>query len=273
AATDWNAAIDDGEVELVVIGTRHDSHAEIAAAGLRAGKAVFVEKPLGLTQEEIDDVWAAGRENPRLAIGFNRPFAPLAQKLREQVDAATGPLHVHYRVSSPLPAGHWLNDPHEGGGRLLGEGCHMFDFTNWLCGTPERVLAAALPAPPGVGAPESTTVTIQYSGGSVATVMYSGVGAKSMPKERVEVLRGGGAWVLDDYVKLTGYGGGAPVEETGRQDKGHTALMTGVLAACRGEGPWRPGLEAAYLAQAVGLAALDSIATGEAAAVRLPPEG
>ena len=94
AATDWRVAVEDPELDLIVIGTRHDSHAEIAAAALRAGRAVFVEKPLGLTREEIDDVWAAGRENDRLAIGFNRPFAPLAERLRAEVDAADGPVHL-----------------------------------------------------------------------------------------------------------------------------------------------------------------------------------
>src|SRR3954465_8055907 len=83
-------AVEDADVDLVVIGTRHDSHAEIAAAALRAGKAVFVEKPLGLSREEIDDVWAAARENPRLAIGFNRPFAELSRRLEAEVRGATG---------------------------------------------------------------------------------------------------------------------------------------------------------------------------------------
>ena len=198
-ATDWRVAVEDPEIDLVVIGTRHDTHAEIAAAALRAGKAVFVEKPLGLTREEIDDVWAAGRDNDRLAIGFNRPFAPLARTLGEQVRAQPGPIHLVYRVNAPLPHDHWLNDPAQGGGRLLGEACHMFDFANWLCGTPVRVLAAALPAPPDVASVESASVTIEYADGSVATVHYSGVGAGSMPKERIEVLRGGASWVLEDF--------------------------------------------------------------------------
>src|SRR3954451_12025938 len=103
AATDWRVAVEDADVDLVVIGTRHDTHAEIAAAALRAGRAVFVEKPLGLTREEIDDVRAAGRDNDRLAIGFNRPFAPLSLKLRDEFDQASGPAHVIYRVNAPLP--------------------------------------------------------------------------------------------------------------------------------------------------------------------------
>lgn len=262
--TDWRTAIERDDVDLVLIGTRHDSHAEIAVAALRAGKAVFLEKPLGLSRAEIDGVWETGRENDRLAIGFNRPFAQLAQKLeRELKEVGSAPIHLVYRVSAPLAADHWLNDPAVGGGRLLGEACHMFDFANWLCGTPERVSAAALPATNGVGTVESSTVTVQYASGSVATVHYSAVGSSAMPKERIEVMRGGRSWVLDDFKALTSYTGSQPRTDTARSvDKGHAALMKRVLAACRGEAPFEPGLEAAYAAQSVALGALESIATG-----------
>jgi predicted dehydrogenase len=266
--TDWREAV---EAPVVVVGTRHDSHAEIAAAALRAGKAVFVEKPLGLTREQIDDVWAAGADNDRLAIGFNRPFAPLSQRLGDEVRDTQGPIQLVYRMSAPLAADHWLNDPLEGGGRLLGEACHLFDFANWLCGTPERVLAAAVPAPSGLEAPESASVTIQYADGSVATIHYSGLGPASMPKERVEVLRGGRSWALDDFRSLTSFGPNGTHEETGRGDKGHAELLHGVIAACRGEQPFEPGLGAAYMAQSVALAALESISSGQAADVQGPP--
>ena len=270
-ATDWRVAVEDPAIDLVLIGTRHDTHAEIAAAALRSGKAVFVEKPLGLTREQIDEVWAAGLENDRLAIGFNRPFAPLSRALREQVADVDGPLHVIYRVNSPLPHDHWLNDPVEGGGRLLGEGCHMLDFANWLCGAPALVLASALPAPGALHTPESTTVTVQFENGSVATVHYSGVGAPSLPKERIEVLGGGRAWVLDDFSSLTTYAAGSERTTSDRRaDKGHAALLDAVLAATRGERPFEPGLGAAYAAQSVGLAALESLATGGGVEVRLP---
>jgi predicted dehydrogenase/threonine dehydrogenase-like Zn-dependent dehydrogenase len=270
-ATDWRVAVEDPEVDLVLIGTRHDTHAEIAAAALRAGRAVFVEKPLGLTREQIDEVWEAGRENDRLAIGFNRPFAPLARALRTEVAEVQGPLHLVYRVSSPLPPDHWLNDPVEGGGRLLGEGCHMLDFANSLCGVPVRVQAAALPAPAGLRTPESTSVTVQYASGSVATVHYSGVGAASLPKERVEVLGGGRAWVLDDFTSLVSHGPrGERTKTERRPDKGHAALLASVLSAARGERAFEPGLGAAYAAQSVGLAALEALATGGAVEVMLP---
>lgn len=268
-ATDWRAAVEAEDIDLVLVGTRHDSHAEIAAAALRAGKAVFVEKPLGLTRDEIDDVWAAGGgANARLAIGFNRPFAPLLARLGRECRTAEGPIHLVYRVSSPLPADHWLNDPATGGGRILGEACHMYDVANWLCGTPRRVVAAALPSRNGVRTVESSTSTIEYEDGSVATVVYSGVGASSLPKERIEVLRGGRAWILDDFRTLTAHGREDERIEQAAGDKGHAELMARVLGAARGEASWEPGLGAAYAAQAVALATLESIATGESIEVR-----
>jgi predicted dehydrogenase/threonine dehydrogenase-like Zn-dependent dehydrogenase len=272
-ATDWRVAVDDPEVDLVVVGTRHDTHAEIAAAALRAGKAVFVEKPLGLTREEIDEVWTAAQANPRLSIGFNRRFAPLAERLAEEARGTESPLHLVYRVSSPLPHDHWLNDPAEGGGRLLGEACHMFDFANWLCGTPLRVLAAALPAPRALATPESTSVTIEYDSGSVATVHYSGVGAQSLPKERIEVLGGGRSWVLDDFKSLTIYANGSQDADRRKRDKGHSRLLSRALGAARGKAPFEPGIEAAYLAESVGLAALEALASGSAVEVLQRPAG
>jgi predicted dehydrogenase/threonine dehydrogenase-like Zn-dependent dehydrogenase len=270
--TDWREAVDARDVDLILVATRHDSHAEISAAALRAGKAVFVEKPLGLTREEIDDVWAAGQGNDRLAIGFNRPFAELARRLDDEARSLSGPRQLVYRISSPAATDHWLNDPHEGGGRLLGEACHMFDFANWLCGTPERVLAAAVPAPPGIGSPESASVTIQYADGSVATIHYSGLGPASMPKERIELLRGGRSWVLDDFRSLTSFGPEVTRTNGARGDKGHAELLRRVLAATRGDQPFEPGLGAAYMAQSVALAALESISSGRPVEVQPPPE-
>ena len=142
-----------------MIGTRHDSHAEIAAAALRAGKAVFVEKPLGLTREEIDDVWEAGRDNDRLAIGFNRPFAPLAAApaTRSSTRSRARPMLV-YRVNAPLARRPLAQRPaRRAAGGILGEACHMFDFANWLCGTPLRVHGGRAAGAADVASVESAT--------------------------------------------------------------------------------------------------------------------
>jgi predicted dehydrogenase/threonine dehydrogenase-like Zn-dependent dehydrogenase len=284
-STDWRRVVEHRDVDLVLIGTRHDSHAEIAAAALRAGKAVLVEKPLGLTREQIDEVWSAaeealaasgetgsvGGEDAPLAIGFNRPLAPLSRRLHEQLAEVDGPLQVVIRVNAPLPAEHWLNDPDQGGGRILGEGCHFFDYANWLCGLPLSVSAAATQQSSSVRTVQSASVTVRYENGSIASVHYSGLGAKALPKERIEVLAGGRAWVLEDFQRLVCFeDGGSRTIREGAGDKGHAALMQGVLAACRQEGPFCPGLRAAYTAQSVALASLDAIASNSTRAVVLP---
>jgi predicted dehydrogenase/threonine dehydrogenase-like Zn-dependent dehydrogenase len=273
AVTDWHLVIEHPNIDLVLIGTRHDSHAEIAAAALRAGKAVFLEKPLGLTREQIDDVWSAGDGDAApLAIGFNRPLAPLSQKLREQLARVEGPLQVVIRVNAPLPAEHWLNDPRQGGGRILGEGCHFFDYANWLCGTPLSVSGAAARAPTKAQTVQSASVTIAYESGSVASVHYSNLGPATMPKERIEVLGGSHAWVLDDFQSLTSFdAAGSRTLETGSGDKGHAALMARALGASRGENRFVPGLRAAYLAQSVALSANEAIASGTAVQVLVAP--
>ncbi|HEV2975266.1 MAG TPA: bi-domain-containing oxidoreductase [Solirubrobacteraceae bacterium] len=273
AFTDWRRVVEHPDVDLALIGTRHDSHAEIAAAALRAGKDVLVEKPLGLTREQIDEVWrAGGGDRARLAIGFNRPLAPLSRRLHAELAQVGGPLQVVIRVNAPLPAAHWLNDPQQGGGRILGEGCHFLDYANWLCGVPLSVSASAARESGEVRTAQSASITVRYEGGSVASLHYSALGPASLPKERIEVLAGGRAWVLDDFERLTSYdGAGSRVVEQGHGDKGHAALMRGVLAASRGEAPFAPGLRAGYVAQSVALAAIAAIGSGASRDVRSPP--
>jgi predicted dehydrogenase/threonine dehydrogenase-like Zn-dependent dehydrogenase len=271
AVTDWHQVVEHPDVDLVVIGTRHDSHAEIAAAALRADKAVFVEKPLGLTREQIDDVWSAGGEDAALAVGFNRPLAPLSKSLQQELTQVNGPLQVVIRVNAPLPAEHWLNDPEQGGGRILGEGCHFFDYANWLCGVPLSVSGAATRESASVRTIQSASITVAYEGGSVASLHYSGLGPASLPKERIEVLAGGRAWVLDDFQHLSIFdAAGSRTIEKGQGDKGHAALMRSVLAACRGEDRFLPGLRAAYMAQSVALEAIEAIGSGATRGVPLP---
>jgi predicted dehydrogenase len=234
---------------------------------------VFVEKPLGLSRAEIDAVWRAALANDRLAIGFNRPFSALSKRLRSELsEIGPAPLQLIYRVSSPLAPEHWLNDPATGGGRILGEACHFYDFANWLCGTPVAVHGAALPASGGVRTVESSSVTVSYANGSVAGVHYSGAGSPTMPKERIEVMCAGRSWVLDDFSSLTSYtAAGESTYKARRVDKGHAALLTGVIDAALGVRAFEPGVAAAYAAQSVALAALESIASGAVVEVAGPP--
>jgi predicted dehydrogenase/threonine dehydrogenase-like Zn-dependent dehydrogenase len=272
AVTDWRRVVERPDVDLVLVGTRHDSHAEIAAAALRAGKAVFVEKPLGLTRAQIDDVWqAGGGDRAPLMIGFNRTLAPLSRRLREELAEVSGPLQVIIRVNAPLPEEHWLNDPEQGGGRILGEACHFFDYANWLCGVPLSVSSAAARETGSVRTVQSASITVSYESGSVATVHYSGLGPTSLPKERIEVLAGGRAWVLDDFQSLSSYDGDRTRTVSASQgDKGHAALIARVLAACRGEDRFEPGLQSAYLAQSIALDGLEAISSSTTRNVVIP---
>ncbi len=271
-STDWRRVVEHPEVDLVLIGTRHDSHATIAAAALRAGKTVFVEKPLGLTREQIDEVWeSGGGDAAPLVIGFNRPLAPLSQRLHDELMEVSRPLQVIIRVNAPLPAEHWLNDPIQGGGRILGEACHFLDYANWLCGVPLAVSGAAVRESGSVRTVQSASITVRYETGSVATVHYSGLGPATLAKERIEVLSGGCGWVIDDFQRLISFNAdGSRVVEKGQGNKGHAALMDSVLAANRGEAPFVPGLRAAYVAQSVALGALEAIGSGATRTVALP---
>ena len=232
----------DPEIGLVAIATRHDSHAELAAKALRAGKAVFVEKPPALTIEQLEDVRAARTESGGLlAIGFNRRFAPLAAELREHL--RTEPFELVYRVNpGPLPEDHWLDDPEEGGGRLLGEGCHFVDFICWFAGSlPERVSASMLPEPGRpLAAARGFTVLLDFGPRGRATIVYVADGAASLGKEYVEAHAGGRSATLHDFRSLELHGAGRTRRRSGG-DKGHDAQFTALRrSVAEGGAPGHP---------------------------------
>lgn len=214
---------------LVVVATRHSSHAELAEAALRAGKAVFVEKPPCLTREQLGRLRTARSESGRpLAVGFNRRHAPLAIGLREHVRAAAGhPLQIAIRVNAgPLPDDHWLNDPDDGGGRLLGEGCHFVDLACWLAGgVPTAIQATVRPlAGEAIQAAGRFSVSLGFGDGSLATILYTDQGASGLPKEMIEAHGGGRSGLLDDFRSLVLLDGRSEQKLGGRrQDKGHAA--------------------------------------------------
>ena len=201
--TDAERVLADPDVHAVVIATRHDSHARLAAAALRAGKAVLLEKPLAIDPQGLAEVLAAQAESGELlAVGFNRRFSPLAVRLRDAF-AGTGPLAVTYRVNAgAVPATSWLHDPTQGGGRIVGEVCHFVDLVQFLTGEePREVHAVATAGPAGAGH-DTLALTLRMSGGSVAAISYLATGDRSFPKERIEVFGGGAVGVLDDFREL-----------------------------------------------------------------------
>ncbi|MEW6084432.1 MAG: bi-domain-containing oxidoreductase [Chloroflexota bacterium] len=223
ASSSEDEIINDPNINTVAILTRHNSHAELAVKALKAGKHVFVEKPLAVDSRQLAAVTRAlsTTKGQLLTVGFNRRFAPLAQSLKFQVSSFKSPLHAHYRVNAGyISPDHWTQDPNIGGGRIIGEACHFVDFITFLVGAPPvSVTAHALPDE-GKYREDNVSMTFTFPDGSVGVVDYLANGDKSFPKERVEVFCGGMVAVLDDFVSLQVTKDGKTKEERGAQDKG-----------------------------------------------------
>lgn len=232
----------DPGVDAVIVATRHDEHARLAAESLRAGKAVFVEKPLALDEESLEDVVRAAAGGGVLMVGFNRRFAPATVFLRERLAGVPGARVVQVRVNAgAVPAESWVHDPLVGGGRLVGEGCHFVDLALYLAGSPAvEVSAMGLGgSDPDSRLQDNVVVTLRCEDGSVASVLYTSKGDPGSGKERVEVFAGGATGVIDDFRRAEFWSGGRRERWRGRQDKGHAAELAAFVRAVRegGESP------------------------------------
>lgn len=224
--TELRDVLSDPTFDLVVISTRHDDHAVQAIAALEAGKHVFVEKPLALNWEELDAVRRCHEKlerPPLLMAGFNRRFSPALQALRTELEGRTSPLVVNYRLNAGyIPQDHWVHGP-QGGGRNIGEACHMYDVFRSLAGG--RVLSVSATAIDPRDLPyrrnDNFVATIGYADGTVATLTYTALGPKEgLPKERIEVFCDGEAYLVDDFKSLLRCSD-SEVLWSGTQDKGH----------------------------------------------------
>jgi polar amino acid transport system substrate-binding protein len=273
-APNAEALIADDGVDAVVIATRHSTHAELTVRALEAGKHVFCEKPLVLSRDELEAVLStAARAGRVLAVGFNRRFSPMLGELREFIGVANGSLSASYRVSAGrLSADHWAHDLDEGGGRLLGEGCHFVDSLTFLAGAPvERVYATGYGAPKlPVQARDNVAIELTFSNGSIGTILYVSDGSSRVPKERVEAFSGNRTAILDDYRALELFEAARKrATHEKRQEKGHQHEVDAFLTAVeRGEPPV-PLDELANVSLAT-LAIVESIKTGRS--VRLVPD-
>jgi predicted dehydrogenase/threonine dehydrogenase-like Zn-dependent dehydrogenase len=211
--TDYEAILKDDQIDLVMITTRHDLHGQMALQALRAGKHAFVEKPLTLKVEELAEIEQFYAENPNgplLMVGFNRRFAPAMQTIRQILGQRTTPIIANYRMNAGfIPPDHWVHGP-EGGGRNIGEACHIYDIFNSLCGGAKEVAVNAYsidPASKQWKKNDNFVATVKYEDGSVCTLTYTALGDKSYPKEKMEVFADGKVIVMDDYKSVTVHGG------------------------------------------------------------------
>ncbi|KAA3642174.1 MAG: hypothetical protein DWQ07_24335 [Chloroflexi bacterium] len=228
AASDAQGIIADEMVNTIAVLTRHNLHAEQVIEALQAGKNVFCEKPLALNEDELAEIKAEldKPDAPLLMVGFNRRFAPLAIKLKAFLSQTKEPLAMHYRVNAGyLPLDHWLHDPQQGGGRIIGEGCHFVDFLTYLAGAPPVSVSATALSDGGRYRQDNVVLTFEFPDGSVGTLSYLANGDKSVAKERVEVFAGGRVALLDDFraLETTRNGRSRKQQSRLRQDKGHRA--------------------------------------------------
>lgn len=213
ASTDPDRVFTDGNIDTVVIATRHDSHAGYVCRALQSGKNVFVEKPLALTAEQVDDVeqeyTAAIRRGgaPRVMVGFNRRFAPHVAKMKVLLAGVREPKAIVITVNAGhIPSDHWTQDSAVGGGRILGEACHFVDLARFLAGSKIASVQSVRAAGPVGPSPDTISFTMAFQDGSVATVHYFATGHKAFPKERVEVFCAGRILQLDNFRSLKAFG-------------------------------------------------------------------
>lgn len=222
ATSDYHEILNDPEVSLVIITTRHNMHAKMVLEALQAGKSVMVEKPLCLNEEELDqivDAYKAAPQGTTLTVGFNRRFSPFAEKLKKLV--GDGPKNIIANMNAGfIPPEVWVHDLEVGGGRIIGEACHFIDLCSYFADS--RVISVCMNAM-GENPQECTdnaSILLRYENGTNAVINYFANGSKSYPKERVEVYSQNRVFVLDNWRKLVGYGVKGFSKMRGRMDKG-----------------------------------------------------
>jgi len=237
-----NDIFDNPEINTVFIATRHNTHADYVIKALKAGKNVFVEKPLCLKEEELNEIVGiynqinqrnrTDQRNQILMVGFNRRFSPLTEILKQKL--GSGPMSMIYRVNAgPTPPDSWIQDKDIGGGRIIGEVCHFVDFLTYInASLPTHVFATALPQPDNKQ--DILNVNLEFQNGSIGTISYFSNGSKSLNKEYVEIYSSGATAVLKDFKKLKIYGGRVNFSKSlFVQDKGQREMIHAFLGTIK----------------------------------------
>jgi len=259
--------IDDQETNLVVIATRHASHAELAARALKSGRHVFVEKPLAVDDDQLNQVLkAAANSSGQLMVGFNRRFSPLAIAAREFFSSnPETPLSINYRINAGrIPPGYWINDEAEGG-RIVGEVCHFIDLMHFLTDSlTTRVYGEAIVSRNAdVTNEDSVFVTLRFADGSNGSIAYLAEGSSAMPKERIEIFGGRKSLVIDDFESAIAYDGSREKKTTLRdKDKGQKNEVSTVCAVVRDGKPAPIALEDLATTTRATFRILESLRTG-----------
>jgi polar amino acid transport system substrate-binding protein len=266
--SDGDQVIAEANTNLIVIATRHDSHASLATAALSAGKHVFVEKPLAMNDDELTSVLdAAANSDGRLMVGFNRRFSPAALHAKDFFSERQTPLSILYRVNAGrIAKDSWIQDPTEGGGRIVGEVCHFIDLMQYLTGSlTTRVFAESVASRDSrVTDDDSIFITLRFADGSNGTIAYLAEGDKALEKERVEIFGGGRSCVIDDFLRVSMFAGGRETSKKSiGQDKGQADEIRAVCEFVKNGGGAPISLDDLVATTRATFRILDSLRTGQ----------
>jgi len=236
ATTDYREVLEDDEIDLVVIATRHNLHAEMAINAAKAGKAIMMEKPMALCQQELNELVEVLRETKvPFMIGFNRRFSPFFTKIKEELQSKQNPWVISYRVNAGyFQPEHWIYKE-EGGGRIIGECCHFLDLCNVFADSEPSEISASFidPKTKNFSKTDNFNATIKYCDGTVASLLYTSLGNRAFSKERIEIFADNKVCVIDDFRKLTIFGDKKEVLKVKIMNKGHYEELVEFARAIR----------------------------------------
>ena len=209
ATTDYNEILNDPKVDMVLICTRHNLHGDMSIEAMKKGKAVFVEKPMALNKEEMEKVLKTIEETKvPYMVGFNRRFSKYACEVKKYIKDRINPMIINYQMNAGyIPLDNWVHTE-EGGGRIIGEGCHIFDLFDYF--TESKVVSISVdsinPRGKNISQRDNMVVIIKYEDGSLCTLTYTSIGSNSYPKEFCQIYFDGKIITIDDYKRINGYG-------------------------------------------------------------------
>jgi polar amino acid transport system substrate-binding protein len=266
AASEPGEVLNDREINALFIATRHDSHAKYVMEGLKNGKHIFVEKPLSASEKDLLAMKKLfeNDDNVRslvLSVGFNRRFSPVFKDIKEFFTDVFEPKVMHYRVNAGfIPATHWVQSP-EQRGRIVGEVCHFIDCMNFITDAlPVSVYAESIRSDNvALKNEDSVSLTLAYSDGSVASILYLANGDSSVPKEYCEIYGGGKTAIMNNFTDASFHAGAKTKKKTYNGKKGHEEELSHFLSAVRGEVPPEFSFESLYYTTLATFKALESL--------------
>ncbi|MCL5071904.1 MAG: Gfo/Idh/MocA family oxidoreductase, partial [Actinobacteria bacterium] len=230
ATTDYNRILNNENIKVVLISTRHNLHARIAIDALKAGKAVIVEKPMALNESELLELKEIIEKTKiPYMVGFNRRFSPYSVKIKEVIKNRANPVIINYRMNAGyVPKEHWVHNE-EGGGRNIGEACHIYDLFNFFTDSEFYSISAHSINPPSEQylANDNFSAIIKYKNGSVCNLIYTSMGSKIASKEQMDIYFDSKSLYLNDFKELYLYDTGIKLLGKGIQDKGHLNELKG----------------------------------------------